>query len=501
MKHEKLSDALEHISDRHIAEATAHRRRFPWLGAVAAMLVLCILAGIVLRPNTQGTDCPDVPLDTSSLYVPNTAPPLQLQQIEPISYQYAVATPEYPRLSPYPQSEAGQEAHDQWWQEQRELHDQPEVYADNLDPCWAQLLPALLQQEQAGANAACSPVNVYMALAMLAECAQGESRQQLLNLLNAQSIDALREQAGHVWRGHYNDDGLSKTILGSSLWLEEGLSFDQDTVKVLADHYYASVFQGNLGTPEMDTALRSWLNEQTDGLLQDRVEGVTMDPRTLLALATTVSYQVQWSNEFQYENNTQEVFHGAAGDTTEVFMHQELTYGPYFWSDRFSAVYLYLRDGSRMWLILPDEGVSPEEITDEVAQFLAQHPDNIDSSYENQKNIRVKLSLPRFDVGGEKQLIPALQKLGVTDVFDLGKADLTAVLPEVKDSCISQVTHAARVTVDEKGVTAAAFTVIIDAGAGMPPLDEIDFTLDRPFLFCVESRDGLPLFAGIVNEP
>jgi hypothetical protein len=29
----------------------------------------------------------------------------------------------------------------------------------------------------------------------------------------------------------------------------------------------------------------------------------------------------------------------------------------------------------------------------------------------------------------------------------------------------------------------------------------MDFTLDRPFLFCVESRDGLPLFAGIVNEP
>ena len=39
------------------------------------------------------------------------------------------------------------------------------------------------------------------------------------------------------------------------------------------------------------------------------------------------------------------------------------------------------------------------------------------------------------------------------------------------------------------------------AGAAPPPDQEMDFILDRPFLFVVESRDGLPLFAGIVNQP
>ena len=50
-------------------------------------------------------------------------------------------------------------------------------------------------------------------------------------------------------------------------------------------------------------------------------------------------------------------------------------------------------------------------------------------------------------------------------------------------------------------MTAAAFTTIMRAGAAMPPTDEIDFILDRPFLFILESDSGLPLFAGIVNEP
>lgn len=38
-------------------------------------------------------------------------------------------------------------------------------------------------------------------------------------------------------------------------------------------------------------------------------------------------------------------------------------------------------------------------------------------------------------------------------------------------------------------------------GAAMPPDEEIDFTLDRPFIFVLESYLGLPLFVGVVNQP
>ncbi len=30
----------------------------------------------------------------------------------------------------------------------------------------------------------------------------------------------------------------------------------------------------------------------------------------------------------------------------------------------------------------------------------------------------------------------------------------------------------------------------------MPPEEEVDFTLDRPFLFVITGEDGLPLFVG-----
>ena len=36
------------------------------------------------------------------------------------------------------------------------------------------------------------------------------------------------------------------------------------------------------------------------------------------------------------------------------------------------------------------------------------------------------------------------------------------------------------------------------SGAAMPPEEEIDFVLDRPFAFIITGLDGLPLFAGTV---
>ena len=55
--------------------------------------------------------------------------------------------------------------------------------------------------------------------------------------------------------------------------------------------------------------------------------------------------------------------------------------------------------------------------------------------------------------------------------------------------------------IDEEGVQAAAYTVITGAGSAMPPDEEVDFVLDRPFAFVVTLSDKLPLFAGVVNNP
>lgn len=48
--------------------------------------------------------------------------------------------------------------------------------------------------------------------------------------------------------------------------------------------------------------------------------------------------------------------------------------------------------------------------------------------------------------------------------------------------------------IDEDGCEAAAYTILgVEATAMMGPEDEIDFTLDKPFVFAITGIDGLPL--------
>jgi serine protease inhibitor len=126
-------------------------------------------------------------------------------------------------------------------------------------------------------------------------------------------------------------------------------------------------------------------------------------------------------------------------------------------------------------------------------------------NWGNQKSMLVHFSVPKFDVNSKLELKEHLQNLGVTDCFTPGVSDYTPLLDKSamdleKDLYLSKVEHGARVAIDEKGVTAAAYTVMALCGASMPLQDEIDFVLDRPFLFVITSEDGLPLFIGIVNQ-
>ena len=150
-----------------------------------------------------------------------------------------------------------------------------------------------------------------------------------------------------------------------------------------------------------------------DGLAQGIEMG--LDEQTLLALASTVYYKVKWNNEFWEELNTEDIFHAPSGDRTVTYMNTCLTYGPYYYGEDYAAVSLRLEDGSRMWLILPDKGHTVEEIL-ESDDYLRMTLDP--GSWENQKVYKINLSLPKFDVVSQQDLIEGMKNLGVTDIFN-----------------------------------------------------------------------------------
>lgn len=519
MKREKLDEALQYISDRHVAEAAEYRRATPkpaWFAAAAAMLAAVILISVLIAPtaNPPTADEPaaDVPADTipsadSSLQdSPAADAPAADAPVDTVPIQDSLfgdielvhkgfdAAPTYPQMLKFDGYDWGL-----YFQGRNQQYTQPKGYASGTESFFSNAITQLLSSETD--NQVFSPVNIYMALALLAETTGGESQQQILTLLNAESIDVLRTQANHVWNAHFCDDGLSTTLLGNSLWLSDTYTYDRNCIDALSQQYYTAVHQGDLGSVETNNLLHQWINAHTGNLLQEQAEQFNLSPSTVLALVSTVYYKTSWISPFSPEGNQELIFHAPAGDVSTVFMYQQLSRSTYYQGKHFAAVPMKLKDDGRMWLVLPQENITPADLLAEGSVLdLIFGEERV---WENQTQALIHLTMPKFDVSYSTDLITSLQTMGVTDVFFPERADFTSLLGGGRHSVyVDQATHAARVMVDEEGVTGAAFTAM-DAPAAEEPtlMNEIVFTLDRPFLFIIESKDGLPLFAGIVNNP
>jgi len=405
---------------------------------------------------------------------------------------------EYPQMAKYPETNGflvDEAQYEAWRNDRNARRPASEEYKEGIREYTVETVQEFLTDIK-GENRVYSPLNVYMALAMLAETTAGESREQILELLHTDSIETLREKVQTLWNANYCEDGTVSSLLASSIWMDEEVNYQEDTLKILAENYYASSFSGTMGSPEYNQLLQSWLNEQTGGLLEEQVSNVQMDAETILALATTVYFRAKWDNEFNPESSVEDIFHAASGDVTCEFMKQSGT-ASYYWGNKFSAVVRRLENSGNMMFLLPDEGVTVEELlgNEEALNFLFDYEE-----WENQKRMIVHQSIPKFDVVSDFSLINGLKNLGISDVFNAQTADFTPLTIE-RQVQMSNATHAARVKIDEEGCVAAAYTVMLMAGSAMPPKEEVDFVLDRPFLFVINGQDGQPLFVGVVNQP
>ena len=397
----------------------------------------------------------------------------------------------YPEASEYP-SDININ-HDSWTAEQRGRWEKGKLIDSSVKDFYKKTAEEFLSGDE---NKAYSPVNVYMALAMLGETTDGESRRQILDLLGVDNIEGLREDAKNMWLANYCNDGAVTSILANSVWLNKDVNIKQQTVDVLAENYYASSYRGDTGSPKMTNAVQTWLNQQTNELLSDSVKNVSLDPETIMALYSTVYFRAKWDNQFDKSKNDTKTFHAPKVDIQTEFMNDTETYGWFYGGEDFGAMFLNFKEGGKMWFILPDEDKTTEDVLSSGEYIkMMSNPDE----WKNSKMLKIHYSVPKYDISSQIKLSEGLKNLGVTDIFDIEKSDFSPLTDSA--AFISEANHTARVVIDEEGCTATAFTEMITSGAALPPEDEMDFILDRPFIFAVTSDTQQPLFIGTVNNP
>ena len=408
----------------------------------------------------------------------------------------ALSQPVYPEFPTLPQFQDNGE--DYWKQTEQYYETVEQIRGSKLVPELLQSLnefvgasTALALDGQKGKNAIYSPVSLWAALAMAAQCAEGDSRTQVLNALGAESVEDLQEQVSQVWRRLYTENGTSSLLLANSIWLDSGKpgSYVQETLDTLAEQYFAGTYCVPMGTAEADKAVTEWISQQTNGLIGSGEPVVETDALTLALLVSTLYYRAGWKDAFQPEQTWQDDFTNGQGQTAQTaFMHRTAS-GNWCKAEGYQAAALST-DLGEMVFVLPDEGTTPESLLQD-SDFLGK--------LEFDRFGPVEWSVPKFDVNSDLDLMETLHKLGVTDLLSPDKADLSALTD--LEAFLSDAKQLARVKVDEEGVEAAAATILSFklASATIEDPEVCVMDLDRPFLFVIRT-ENIPLFVGVVNQ-
>lgn len=163
--------------------------------------------------------------------------------------------------------------------------------------------------------------------------------------------------------------------------------------------------------------------------------------------------------------------------------------------------------------IMPKKQNLNEYIKDINAEKINNLINNLKSielnNFDEGKVTKIVGDIPLFKFNYELNLMNDLQKLGITNVFDSSKANLSNMTTD-KGVFINQVSHKANIEFSNVGIKAAAVT----EGGGYGdmscefeylydvPVETIDITFDKPYLFLIRDKDtGEVWFAGSVYEP
>ena len=114
------------------------------------------------------------------------------------------------------------------------------------------------------------------------------------------------------------------------------------------------------------------------------------------------------------------------------------------------------------------------------------------------KTTKVLVFLPKFKLQEDYEMKSVLQCLGIVDVFEKEKADLSAMSPE-RNLCVSKFVHQSVVEINEEGTEAAAASAIIEfcCASSVPT-----FCADHPFLFFIRhNKANSILFCGRFSSP
>ncbi|XP_035746468.1 ovalbumin-related protein X [Egretta garzetta] len=359
-----------------------------------------------------------------------------------------------------------------------------------------------LKVHHANDNIFYSPLSIIAALAMVYLGARGNTEHQMEKVLHFDKIAGL----GGTIQTKVQKSKCGKSVNIHILFKE--LLSDITTPKAnyslhIANRLYAEktcpilpiylkcvkkLYRAGLETVNFKTAsdqarqlINSWVENQTNGQIQDFLEPSSVDLDTVLVLVNAIYFKGIWKKAFK-EDDTQEFpFSVTKQESRPVqMMCQNSTFKlAVLAAEKIKVLELPYASGElSMLVLLPDDISGLEQLENKISfEKLTEW-----TSPNVMEKRRVEVYLPRMKIEEKYNLTSVLMALGMSDLFS-PSANLSGI-SSAESLKLSEAIHEAYMEVNEEGTEIAGSAEVM--GDIKDSSESEEFRADHPFLFLIK---------------
>ncbi|XP_074683091.1 ovalbumin-related protein X-like [Strix aluco] len=354
-----------------------------------------------------------------------------------------------------------------------------------------------LKVHHANDNIFYSPLSIIAALAMVYLGARGNTEYQMEKVLHFNKIAGLggtiQTKCGKSMNIHILFKELLSDItaqkanfslyIANRLYAEKTYPVLPIYVKCVKKLYRAGLEMVNFKTtPDQARQLiNSWVENQTDGQIQDFLEPGSVDLYTALVLVNAIYFKGIWKTAFKEEDSQKFPFSVTKQESRPVqMMCQNSTFKvAVVAAEEMKILELPYASGElSMLVLLPDDISGLEQLENNISfEKLA-----VWTSPNVMEKKRVKVYLPRMKIEGKYNLTSVLMALGMTDLFS-PSANLSGI-SSAESMKISEAIHEAYMEVSEEGTEMSGSVDVMGDIQHSSEFEE--FRADHPFLFLIK---------------
>jgi len=342
-----------------------------------------------------------------------------------------------------------------------------------------------------------SPLSIKYALSMLNEGAEGNTKVQIEKLL------------GNIPLTKY--DNKDKVLsLANTIYIRDSYKkYVQEEYKnTLIQKYQAEVQQDSFKNAKK---MNKWIEQKTLGIVKEMIKDETVQkPDTKILLINALAIDMEWRSQFNQVDTCGDDFYLADDKTMQATTMSKKVYTDavsYYKDKSVTAITMDLRQYDDTQLefvaVMPNDNQLVEYINKVTVEDIQELIDKSTKASETKSGVRIKI--PKFAYNYDLKLKEDLQKLGMTDAFDYELADLSKMLNTTDlQLFVGDALHKADIQFTEKGVKAAAVTVLlVQDTMSIEGKDEpVEITINKPFLYMIRDKNSKEVwFVGTVYEP